>query len=111
MTTKPARGVEANLLDLFQTLGIEQAHIAAGGPPALTDWHGLAIHHPERIASLTLPSPPMLDTAELSGVASRLLVLAGDQGASAQGATKLLTDLPSAASHFCAATSGCLGRM
>jgi SAM-dependent methyltransferase len=91
-------GVEANLLELFRTLGIERAHIAAGGPPVLTDWHGLATRHPERVASLILPSPPILDAAELRGVASRLLVLAGDQGTSAQGATRLLADLPEAAS-------------
>jgi SAM-dependent methyltransferase len=99
VTTAATRGVEANLLDLFDILGIEQAHIAAGGPPVLTDWHGLATLHPERVASLTLPSPPILDTAELAGLASRLLVVAGDQGTAAQGATKLLADLPGAASH------------
>jgi SAM-dependent methyltransferase len=100
MTVAATPGVDANLIALFQALGIGRAHIVAGGPPVLTDWHGLAIHHPERIASLTLPSPPILDAAELSGLASRLLILAGDQGASTQGATKLLTDLPGAASHF-----------
>jgi SAM-dependent methyltransferase len=100
MATTATTGVEANLLELFQTLGIERAHIAAGGPPIVTDWHGLATGHPERVASLILPFPPILDTAELRGVASRLFVLAGDQGTSAQGATKLLTDLPEAASHF-----------
>jgi SAM-dependent methyltransferase len=99
-TAIAARGIEANLLDLFQALGIEQIHLVAGGPPALTDWQGLAIHHAERIASLVLPSPPILDTAELAGVASRLLVLTGDQGNSAQGATKLLADLPRAEAHF-----------
>jgi hypothetical protein len=43
------------LLDLFQTLGIEQAHIAAGGAPVLTDWHGLATHHVKQriLATLT----------------------------------------------------------
>jgi ubiquinone/menaquinone biosynthesis C-methylase UbiE len=100
MTTAADHGVEANLLGLLQTLGIEQAHIAAGGPPVLTDWHGLATLHPERVASLTLPSPPILDTAQLAGLASRLLVVAGDQGPTAQGAVKLLVDLPSAASHI-----------
>jgi ubiquinone/menaquinone biosynthesis C-methylase UbiE len=99
-TEATARPVEARLLDLFRHLGIERAHIAAGGPPVLTDWHGLATLHPERVASLTLPSPPILDTAELGAVASRLLVLAGDQGTSGEGATKLLADFPSAASHF-----------
>ena len=64
MTAAAARGVEANLLGLFQTLGIERAHIAAGGPPVLTDWHGLVIHHADRVASLILPSPPVLDTAD-----------------------------------------------
>ncbi len=100
MTTEAARRVEGNLLNLFQTLGIEQAHIAAGGPPVLTDWHGLATLYPERVASLTLPSPPIIDTAELRGLASRLLVLAGNQGSFGEGATRLLADLPSAASHF-----------
>jgi hypothetical protein len=80
MTAAVASGVEANLLDLFQTLGIGRAHIAAGGPPVLTDWHGLVTRHPERVASLILPSPPILDTAELEGIASRLLVLAGRSG-------------------------------
>jgi hypothetical protein len=100
VTTAAPRAVEENLLDLFHMLRIEQAHIAAGGPPVLTDWHGLATSHPERVASLILPSPPILDTAEVAGLASRLLVLAGDQGTSAQGATKLLADLPNAASHI-----------
>jgi SAM-dependent methyltransferase len=99
MTAVPARGIEANLLDLLRTLGIEQAHIAAGGPPVLTDWLGLATLHPGRVASLTLPFPPILDTAELAGLASRLLILAGDQGNSGEGAAKLLADLPGAASH------------
>lgn len=100
MTAAAAEAVETKLLDLFQTLGIGQAHIAAGGPPVLTDWHGLAVHHPERIASLTLPSPPLLDAAELAGIASRLLILAGDHGTSAQGATRLIADLPDAASRL-----------
>jgi SAM-dependent methyltransferase len=100
MKTPAAHGVEANLLDLLQHLGIDRTHIAAGGPPVLTDWYGLATLHAERIASLTLPFPPILETAELAGLASRLLVVAGDQGPSAQGATKLLADLPSAASYI-----------
>jgi SAM-dependent methyltransferase len=100
MTAAATGGVEANLLDLFQTLGIERAHIAAGGPPVLTDWHGLVMRHPERVASLILPSPPILDSAELGDIVSRLLVVAGDQGTSTQGATKLLADLPNAESHF-----------
>ena len=68
MATTATTGVEANLLELFQTLGIERTHIAAGGPPIVTDWHGSATGHPERVAPLILPFPPLLDTAELRGV-------------------------------------------
>jgi SAM-dependent methyltransferase len=84
---------------LFQHLGIERAHLAAGGPPPLTDWHRLATRHPERIASLTLISPTILDPTPIAGIASRLLAITGDQGPFAQGATKLLADLPSVSLH------------
>jgi SAM-dependent methyltransferase len=94
------RPIEACLLDLFRHLGIEQAHIAAGGPPPLMDWHSLATLHPERVASLTLISPPILDTAPLAGLASRILVVAGDQGALSQGAAKFANNLPNASAHI-----------
>jgi SAM-dependent methyltransferase len=99
-TETTARPIEARLLDLFRHLGIERAHIAAGGPPPLLDWYNLAILHPERVASLTVISPPILDTAGLAGLASRLLTVAGDQGQLARGAAKLLADLPSVSSHI-----------
>jgi pimeloyl-ACP methyl ester carboxylesterase len=73
------RPIEECLLELLDCLGIEQAHIAAGGNPTFTDWHGLATRYPERIASLTVVSPAILDGSELAGMASRLLVVAGDQ--------------------------------
>jgi hypothetical protein len=66
-TETTARPIEARLLDLFRHLGIERAHIAAGGPPPLLDWYNLAILHPERVASLTVISPPI----QLSGGACR----------------------------------------
>jgi hypothetical protein len=99
MTTAPVRPVEVRIVDLFQHLGILQAHIVAG-QMVRNDWYGLATRHPQRVASLTLIAPPMLDTCELHGLASRLLVVAGDQGRSAQGAIKVLADLPNAASHI-----------
>src|SRR5215467_2767752 len=40
MRTAAGRPIEACLLDLFRHLGIEQAHIAAGGPHRL--WIGIA---------------------------------------------------------------------
>jgi ubiquinone/menaquinone biosynthesis C-methylase UbiE len=99
MTTAD-RPVEACLIDLFQQLGIGAAHIAAGGAPVLTDWHGLAVSHPQRVASLTLIPPPLLDARPLGGLASRLLAIAGDQGPTAQGAARLLAALPSASSQL-----------
>jgi hypothetical protein len=100
MRTAAGRPIEACLLDLFRHLGVEQAHIAAGGPPPLMDWHSLATLHPERVASLTLISPPILDTAPLAGLASRILVVAGDRGALTPGAAKFANSLPNASAHI-----------
>jgi pimeloyl-ACP methyl ester carboxylesterase len=93
MDTTPTRAVEDCLIELFQALGIAQAHIAAGQlvPGGLN----LATGYPERVASLILVSPR--PRSELNGLESRLLVVAGDKGLSAQGPAKLLADLPSAA--------------
>jgi ubiquinone/menaquinone biosynthesis C-methylase UbiE len=97
-TTASARPVEACLIELFQHLGISRAHIAAGRL-GLTDWQGLAIRHPGCLASLTLINPPIVDAGPIRGLASRLLVVAGDQGPTAEGAVKLLADLQGAVSH------------
>src|ERR1700726_4896539 len=93
MRTAAARPIEACLLDLVQHFGIERAHIAPGGPPPLKDWHSLATLHPERVVSLTLISPPMLDTAPLAGLASRILIVAGG-GADRTGPRVQLGDVP-----------------
>ena len=99
MTSAAGRPVEAHLVDLFEHLGIEKAHIAAGRL-GLTDWQGLATRHPDRVASLTLINPPILDAGQVRGLASRMLLVAGDQGPTAEGAGKLLADLPGTASHL-----------
>jgi pimeloyl-ACP methyl ester carboxylesterase len=91
--------VEASLIDLFQHLGIDRAHIAAGRLQR-SDWHGLTLRYPERVASLTLMSPPAMDGRELQAVASRLLVIAGDQGAPATSVRHLLAILPKATSQI-----------
>jgi ubiquinone/menaquinone biosynthesis C-methylase UbiE len=93
-----ARPVEACLIDLFQHFGISRAHIAAGRL-GLTDWQGLATRHADRVASLTLINPPVLDASPIRGLATRLLAVAGDRGPTAEGAVKLLGDLPGAVSH------------
>jgi hypothetical protein len=97
METTPTPAVEDCLIELFQALGIAQVHIAAG-QLVLSDWLGLAVGYPERIASLILVSPR--PRSVLNGLESRLLVVAGDKGLSAQGPAKLLADLPSAAAHI-----------
>jgi pimeloyl-ACP methyl ester carboxylesterase len=56
MDTMPTRAVEDCLIELFQALGIAQAHIAAG-QLVPGDWLGLATGYPERVASLILVSP------------------------------------------------------
>ena len=99
VTTAAARPVEACLIELFEHLGIGAAHIAAGRL-GLTDWQGLATRHPDWVASLTLINPPILEAGPIRGLASRTLVVAGDQGPTAEGSVKLLADLPDASSHL-----------
>src|SRR6516162_10201175 len=100
LMTKPttARSVEESLVDLFRHLGIEKAHIAAGRL-GLTDWQGLATRYPDRVASLTLINPPLLDERPIRGVAARTLVVAGDSGPTAEGAGRLRAELPGLVSH------------
>src|SRR5947208_17061904 len=91
MTLPPMRPLEASLVDLFQHLGIDRAHFAAGQLMP-TDWVGLAARYPERIASLTLVSP-RLRRPELEALGSRLMLIAGDAGPSARGPASLLAEL------------------
>ena len=98
MTSAEVRPVEGCLVELFQRLAIERAHIV-GGRLGITDWQGVVTRHPDRVASLTLINPPILDAGLIRGLASRMLVVAGDRGPTAEGAVKLLADLPGTASH------------
>ena len=88
--------VEAALIALFQHLGINQAHIVVGQMVS-TDWLSFTARHPERIASLTLVSPRL--RPELRAMASRLLVVTGDQGVPAERARQLLATVPEAISQ------------
>jgi pimeloyl-ACP methyl ester carboxylesterase len=96
MTTDGNRPIEACLIDLFQHLALERAHIAAGQQGA-GDWSGLAPHYAERIATLTLVSPRPIP--ELGSLQCPLLVLAGDQGPMAAAADETMEEVPRAASH------------
>jgi SAM-dependent methyltransferase len=83
--------VEARLASVLDYLGIACAHFAGRAGP---DWQGLAAHHPERIASLTLLCPAALDPAALAGLGQRLLVVTGDHG---PGASRVRVALPAVA--------------
>src|SRR3989475_10981268 len=93
MTTDAESAVDRRLVQLFQHLGLEQVHIAAR---VTADWHGLAATHPETIASLTLVCPTGLEATPLVTLASRVLVLTGDQGAPAEAIRKAMAALPEA---------------
>jgi len=93
------RPLEESVVELLDHFGIERAHIAGGGNPTFTDWHGLAARYPERVASLTVVSPAILDGSMLAGMAARLLVVAGDQAGTGQGAARLAADLPDITAH------------
>jgi SAM-dependent methyltransferase len=95
MALNPELPVEERLVHLFHHLGIDQAHIAAR---TASDWQGLATAHPDRIASLTLVCPLPMDPRAVQPLASRLLVVTGDQGPAAAQVRQQLTTLPGATS-------------
>ena len=84
--------IDALIAVLLQHLGIENAHFAARLD---SDWTELVIHRPELIRSLTLVCPPSIDAAAIRAIASRLLVINGDQP-SGQRVAKAMTQLPDA---------------
>src|SRR5229473_8474645 len=88
------RSVEACLAELLDHLGIAGAHFAGRGSADLPDF---ASQHPQRIVSLTLLCPAVLDTATLAPLAGRLLVVTGDHGPGARRVRAGLADLPEAA--------------
>lgn len=70
--------LENRILDLFNHLGIDQAHIAGRVP---NDWAGWVRQHPEAVASLTLVCPNIVSPDSVRSIGSRLLILSGDCGA------------------------------
>jgi len=85
--------VEQRLTELFDRLGIVRAHVAGR---AGTDWQGLVLRHPERVASLTLLCPAALDRGALQALSTRVLIVTGDQGPGARRVQAVLPDLPQA---------------
>ena len=85
--------LEHRIFQLLQHFGIPQAHVASCIPQ---DWKGFVTTYPERIASLTLVCPPLLDLPTLQPLGSRLLMIVGDQGALAERVRTSLTHLTDA---------------
>src|SRR5262245_8397734 len=77
MTAEVGLAVEERIRQLFQHLGIQQAHIAGRLP---RDWTGLATISPELFTSLTLVCPMAVDPDTMRRLASNVLILSGHQG-------------------------------
>src|SRR5919109_3505683 len=91
MTTEVERPIEERILQVLRHLGIAQVHVAARVPG---DWQDLATTHPESIRSLTLVCPQGMEPDLLGPLASRLLVISGDQGRPAERARQVVMNLP-----------------
>ena len=91
------RAVEDCLTELFQSLGINRAHLASG-QLVPGDWLGLVARHSARIASLTLVSPR--PRPELHPLGSRLMVVAGDKGPDAEHSARLRAEKPTSRSEI-----------
>jgi SAM-dependent methyltransferase len=88
-----ARPLETCLAEVLDHLGVARAHFAGRGS---ADLKGFASIHPERIVSLTLLCPAVLDTPTLAPLAGRLLVMTGDHGPGSRRVQAALPDLPEA---------------
>jgi ubiquinone/menaquinone biosynthesis C-methylase UbiE len=93
MMTETEHPIAARLIQLMQHLGLERVHIAGR---LAGDCSGLAMVHPETIASLILVCPKDIQTSALPHLASRLLVFTGDQGGPAEAVHRAATMLPEA---------------
>lgn len=94
--TKPADDppVETGLAALLDHLEIPSAHFAGRGS---ADLRRFMSRSPERLASLTLLCPVVLDPQSLAPLAERLLVVTGDRGPGSDRVRAGLSELPQAA--------------
>jgi SAM-dependent methyltransferase len=88
-----ALSVEACLAELLDQLGIPEADFAGRGS---ADLKVFLSQHPERVASLTVLCPAVLDTRTLALMGERLLVVTGDSGPGARRVQAGLPELPKA---------------
>ncbi len=82
---------------LMEHLGLEAAHFATQVPG---DIAGLASGRPDRIKGLVLCVPMRLDARPFERVASRLLMISGELGLSAQMTLSAQEHLPAAQRHI-----------
>lgn len=88
-----APSVAACLAELLDRLGIATAHFAGRGS---ADLKGFLSRYPQRVASLTVLCPAVLDTRTLAPLGARLLVVTGDRGPGARRVQAGLPELPRA---------------
>jgi SAM-dependent methyltransferase len=81
------------ILQLLDHLRIQRAHVAGALPG---DWRGLATTSADRVASLSLVCPTGFEPSSVSALASRMLVLHGDRGPTAERVRAAVTQLPEA---------------
>jgi len=93
MSTAAAASTESQLLQVFQHLGLTQAHITAR---IAADWQGLVTTHPQAVASLTLVCPRGMNPGAVAPLASRLCVIAGERGRSTDVLRQVLARFPEA---------------
>src|SRR5215472_12604625 len=93
--TAPVRSppVEACLAELLDHLGISRAHFAGR---SLADLQDFIAEDPQRIASVTLVCPAVLNPRRLAPLGARLLVVTGDHGLGARRVRAVLPALPEA---------------
>ena len=92
-TTAPIQrpAVEACLAQLLDHLGIAGAHFVGRG---LADVQGFIAKYPERVATLTLVCPTVLNPRSLAPLRARLMVVTGDHGLGARRVQAVLPACP-----------------
>src|SRR5262245_21923095 len=94
VTTDQSLSVAERFELLLKHLGVDRAHVAAAVPG---DWRPLATSCPDRLASLSLVCPTGFEPSGIGSLASRLLVLHGDRGPTAERVRSGVARVPEAA--------------
>lgn len=94
--TKTQMSLADRITALLDHLGIQRTHIVAR---MQSDWNGLAHHHSERIASLSLLCGGVVDIHRVEPLAERLYVMSSDLSPFADQVTQTMQQLPSATFH------------